>query len=547
MKTNFIYNTAVYLRLSREDGDRLESDSIANQQALIEAYLNSHSEFRLYKVYADRNHTGTNYDRPNFKAMMTDITSGKVNCVIVKDLSRLGREYIDTGRYLLSIFPAHNTRFIAINDGVDTNDTSTMDFIRLHFKNLINDMYCGDTSLKVRSILQMKCKNGEYVSAFAPYGYIKNPENKNQLIVDETVRSVIIDIFNWKLNGMSALRIAEKLNSLGIASPMEHKRELGIKYNYCFRKNTTAKWDAKSITRILQNKVYIGTLEQSKTTTPNYKIKVRSEKPKDEWITVENCHEAIIEKDLFEQIGRLLKEDTRVSENNAYVYPLSSILKCSECGGNMTRKTVISGNKKYVYYVCINNKTKNGCTNKTVFSVDKLDKIVLEALNKHINSFIMLNKLSEYILTLPYRTKEIEKLNTQKDRCEEKIEQIKKYKLSLYEDYNNGFIDSEDYKDFTARYNEEIEANRQIIVNLTAEADIIAENKQGSLETLKKFAANGEITALTREAAVSLIDKVTVADKKHISVSFKFQSQLDTLSSYIQRSPDFHNSEMAVI
>lgn len=293
--------------------------------------------------------------------------------------------------------------------------------------------------------------------------------------------------------------------------------------------------------------MYIGTLEQSKTTTPNYKIKVRSEKPKSEWITVENCHEAIIEKDLFEQIGKLLKEDTRVSENNTYVYPLSSILKCSECGGNMTRKTVTSGGKKYVYYVCINNKTKSGCTNKTVFAVDKLDKIVLESLNSHINSFIMLNSLAEYIFTLPYRTREIEKITDQKGKCEDKIEQIKKFKLSLYEDYNNGFIDGEDYKDFNTRYNDEIEENKQTIINLTAEADIITADKKNSLETLKRFAADGEISELTREIAVSLIDKVIVTDKKHISVIFKFQSQLDILSSYIRKSPNFHETETAVI
>lgn len=548
MKTlSKIYNTAVYLRLSREDGDRLESDSIANQQAFIETYLNSHSEFRLYKVYADRNYTGTNFDRPKFKEMMNDIMSGKVNCVIVKDLSRLGREYIDTGRYLLSVFPAHNTRFIAINDGVDTLDTSNMDFIRLHFKNLINDMYCGDTSLKVRSILQMKCKNGEFVSAFAPYGYIKNPENKNQLIVDETVRSVVTDIFNWKLLGMSALRIAEKLNSLGIASPMEHKRELGIKYNYCFRKNTTSKWDAKSVARILQNKVYIGTLEQSKTTTPNYKIKVCTEKPKSEWISVENCHEAIIDKELFEQIGRLLAEDTRISEDNNLVYPLSGILKCGECGGNITRKTIPSGGKKYVYYVCINNKNKCGCTNKTALSVNRLNAAVLKSLNAHINSFIMLSKLSEYILTLPYRTREIEKLNAQKIKSEEHIEKIKKFKLSLYEDYSKGFIDSDDYKDFNDRYNEEIEEYKQTINNLIAEVDILTADKQNSLDTLKKFAAKGEITELTRETAVSLIDKVIVTDKEHIEVQFKFQSQIDILNSYIRKSPDFKDLEKAVI
>ncbi len=280
--TSKIYNTDIYVRLSREDGDKIESYSIVNQKEFIKNFLKNKPEFKLHQIRVDDGYTGVNFQRPSFIKMLDDIKAGKVNCVVVKDLSRFGRNYIEAGKYITNIFPFFNVRFIAINDNFDTADIqkNNSQLIYVHFKNLINDAYCNDISVKTRISLDIKCRNGNFLSAYAPYGYLKSPDNKNKLIIDESVS----DIFNWKLAGMSALRIAERLNSLGIASPMEHKREIGINYKSAQKTHFTALRSAKAVTRILRNKIYIGVLEQHKTTTPNYKIKSRTEKPKDEWI-----------------------------------------------------------------------------------------------------------------------------------------------------------------------------------------------------------------------------------------------------------------------
>ncbi|MBR1442211.1 MAG: recombinase family protein, partial [Firmicutes bacterium] len=256
-----IYNADIYLRLSRDDDNKGESNSIVNQKELIKNFLKSKPEIKVNDIKVDDGYTGVNFDRPAFIEMLSEIRSGKVNCVVVKDMSRFGRNYIEVGKYITDVFPFLGVRFIAINDNIDTALTETSSELTIfHFKNLLNDAYCNDISIKVRSQLDIKRKNGDFIGSFAPYGYLKSADNKNKLVVDESVRSVIEEIFNLKISGYSALRIADKLNECGIASPMEHKKELGEKFNTVFRKNAVTKWDANSVLRILKNKVYIGTL-----------------------------------------------------------------------------------------------------------------------------------------------------------------------------------------------------------------------------------------------------------------------------------------------
>lgn len=264
-----IYRAAIYLRLSKEDGDVVDisgktgSDSINNQRTLIKEFLKNQKNIEVVSERVDDGYSGTNFDRPGFIAMMQDIKDGLVDCVICKDLSRFGREYIGTGKYIERIFPSIGVRFIAVNDGIDSiNKSSQADEIIVPFKNLINDAYARDISLKVRSHLEVKRKNGEFIGAFCPYGYKKADDNKNRLIIDVPAANVVKEIFRLKLMGLSQDSIANKLNDEIIPSPLEYKQQNGDKLCTSFKKNEKAQWSSKTVRRILENRVYIGELIQ---------------------------------------------------------------------------------------------------------------------------------------------------------------------------------------------------------------------------------------------------------------------------------------------
>ena len=260
-----VYNADIYLRLSDDDGDKPESNSIKNQREFITEFLKSMPEIRIHAERKDDGFSGVDFFRPGIQEVLQDVRSGAVNCVVVKDLSRLGRNYIETGK-VLQEFADHGVRFIAINDGYDTaNAQGQASTILLPIKNLMNDSYSRDISVKIRSHLEVKKRKGQFVGAFAAYGYLKSPDDKNQLVVDDYAAEVVRDIFRWKLEGMSQQGIADRLNADGVLSPSEYKRSLGMKYISGFKSNPQAKWSAVAVGRILKNPLYIGVMVQGKS------------------------------------------------------------------------------------------------------------------------------------------------------------------------------------------------------------------------------------------------------------------------------------------
>jgi DNA invertase Pin-like site-specific DNA recombinase len=249
-----------YFRLSREDGDRAESDSIKNQKIFVRDYANKNN-LPIIEEYIDDGFTGTNFNRPSFTRLMDDIHQGKINCIIVKDLSRLGRNYIEMGRLISNILPSLGIRLIAINDNYDSIDEeNTVSQIIVPFKNLINDAYCRDMSLKVRSQLDMKRRKGKFIGSFALYGYIKDPKDRNHLLIDETAAGVVELIFNLKMDGFSTGHIVSKLSEYEIPTPLEYKRICGMNYNSGFRSGSKGKWSPSTVDRILRNEMYTGTM-----------------------------------------------------------------------------------------------------------------------------------------------------------------------------------------------------------------------------------------------------------------------------------------------
>ena len=441
METNLntkIYNADLYLRLSKEDGDKEESDSIINQKGLILDYLKSMEDIKIHEIRVDDGYSGVNFNRPAFQQMLEDIKAGKVDCVITKDLSRFGRNHIEVGKYLEKIFPYLGVRFIAINDNYDSarSDTQT-DNIIIPFKNLINDAYCRDISIKIRSNLEVKRKKGDFVGAFAPYGYRKSEADKNRLEIDEEAAETVRRIFRMYLQGSSAYRIAEVLNGEDVLTPMDYKKEQGSAFYTGFKKNLKGKWSHVHVLRILGNPVYMGTLVQGKDTTPNYKVKKKVKKEEEKWCRVENAHEAIIPDSDFQNVQELLRMDTRTGTAQEKVYDLSGVVRCGDCGGNMVRKTVPSGHKKFIYYVCGNHKADKAVCSSHSINAENLEESVLLLLNKQIETVTDMDHILGQMEEMQRQSGELAKKNRQIVKKKEEIQKYCGLRLDLYEDYKH--------------------------------------------------------------------------------------------------------------
>lgn len=536
---NKTFQAAVYLRLSREDGDVTEggkqvSNSIANQNELVMDYLKSHPEISVISTYTDDGYTGVNFDRPEFQRMLSDIREGKIDCVIVKDLSRFGRNYIESGRYIEKIFPMLGIRFIAITDGYDSiNEDMGTDMI-VPFKNLINDAYCRDISIKIRSHMDIKRRNGEYIGAFAAYGYLKDEDNKNHLVIDEYAADVVRDIFSMKLCGMSQQAIADKLNADGILSPIQYKKSIGVGLNSSFQKSAKPKWSYNAVLRILKNEVYTGTVVQGKCTTPNYKIKKRIHKDEADWIRVEDMHDAIISKSDFDIVQEILLRDTRVAPEQSEVFPLAGMVYCADCGEPMVRKTVPAGDKRYVYYVCSGNKKdKTKCRTHNI-SEKKLMQGVLEVVQNHIGTMISTAYAVEKIHNAPNSKPDVVKLEDRIMKLHEEAEACNNRKMNLYEDYKDGILSRDEYLMLKDKYQAQMAEIEKSIASIEADRDGILANGTGRQEWIQKLKKYEGVTELDRELVTFLIDRIEVIDPDTIQVRYRFEKALREMERVVE-------------
>ena len=533
-----IWNVAEYARLSREDGDKAESNSITSQREMIRDYVRQRPEFVIVKEYADDGYSGVNFERPGFKQMMEDIKAKKVDCVICKDLSRFARNYIDAGRYLEKIFPYMGVRFIAINDNYDSNgEKSQSDALIVPFKNLINDAYCRDISVKIRSQLDIKRKMGAFIGAFAPYGYRKDPENKNHLLVDENAARTVELIFGLRIQGLCNSAIADRLNDMGVLSPMEYKQAQGFNYSCGFRKNEQALWSPMLVKRILCNEVYVGKLQQHKSGTPNHKVKKRVEYDSSEWVVVENSHEPIIRQTDFDTVQSLMLRDVRTAPQEETVHLFSGFVFCGDCKHTMVRKTVPRGDKKYHYLICSANKAKQGCSPHS-FSEDKLKQIVFHIINDHIELIAQVEKVLDYIAALPEQDRRIINYDAQVAALESEITRYQDLKVNLYSDMADGVISREEYREFHANYDRRIADRQKQLGRLKEERSQAMENSSGNIEWIAQFKKFQHLTELDRECIVHLIERILIYDGKRIEVCFRYRDELESALQYIERFED---------
>lgn len=527
MITKKIYHAAIYVRLSKEDGDvanaaKAESNSISNQKNLIKDFLKDKEDIVVVSERVDDGYSGSNFERPAFQMMLEDIKKGTVDCVIVKDLSRFGREYIDSGRYIERLFPALGVRFIAINDNYDSlSGKDQSDEIIIPFKNLINDAYCRDISIKIRSHLEIKRKNGEYIGSFTPFGYMKSGDDYHKIVIDPYAANVVQDIFKMKLHGMSQDGIAGRLNETGVLPPAEYKASNGSSYQTGFKAKEKSEWTSVMVKRILTNEVYVGNLVQGRRTTPNHKVKKTVLKEECDWIRIEKNHEPVIGDREFEIVQRLLSMDTRTAPDHDGVYPLSGLAVCGDCGMPMVRKTSTVGGKTYAYYVCSTHKAAKECSPHRI-PAGKLEETVLFLLQQHISNVLELKRILSFIETVPFQQIDIRKLEERRAKKEAEAERCAELRTTLYEDMKDGMISKEDYRELHAAYETRRKNAQTAIRQIDMEMEKVLERKNDGFAWLDYFTEHRNIRELDRFVAVSLLREVRVIDKKNIEVIFDF-------------------------
>lgn len=525
------YTAAIYLRISRDDGDKVESDSIQNQRELIREYLKKHPEITKTAEFIDDGYSGTNFERPSFIRMMSEIEKRRIDCVVVKDLSRFGRNYIETGKYLERIFPMYEVRFLSVNDNYDSMDEKNdADQIVIPFKNLINDAYCRDISLKIRSQLDVKRRNGQFIGSFAGYGYKKHPNNRNKLIIDEYAAGIVRTIFNMKLEGYSAGKIADWLNASEVQTPFEYKRACGFNYNSGYRISQNPVWNASSVTRILTNECYTGMMVQGINRKINYKVKESRPVDAGEWIKVADTHEAIIPRNIFDSVQELLRLDTRTAPGEEMVNVFSGLVRCGDCEQNMVKRSTTKKGKKYYYYHCTTYKNTGDCSAHLI-SVDKLYDAVLAQVQLQIKKLTQADSLLKEVDALPNGNFKLQALQEQTVSLEKEIARYTELKVKLYTDMSDKLISRDEYEELNKRFSQKIEAARRAQVEIEQQKgklNLSYIHKQGWVEEFKQY---GNIETLDRKTAIALIEKIIVYDKDTIEICFRYRDEMELLIS----------------
>jgi len=521
------FYAAMYLRLSKDDEDRgsfnkSESNSIGSQRELIKSFLREQPDIELYDIYVDDGFSGSNFDRPEFKRMIGDIEAGRVNCVVVKDLSRFGRDYIESGRYIQKTFPALGVRFIALTDHFDSVSADTGESsIVLPVKNFINDSYCRDISTKVKSQLAVKYKNGECIAAFAAYGYRKSDTDKNRLVIDEYAAENVRRIFAWKIEGLALSAIAEKLNSLGILSPKEYKKSMGLSYHGGFSGTGRSGWGSTTIKRILTNEVYLGHMVQGKTEKVNYKVKKHTAKPEGEWVKVENTHEAIVSADDFAVVQHLLKADGRRSPDSGTPSPFMGILFCGDCGQQMVRRVTRYKDTAKVYYICSTKNRGEGCSRHSI-EESALKEIVCESARKFANSFLKEKELFDRAMQYETNFEAVARYDREIGRL--KKEQDKYYSLcsGLYEDLREGVVTKEEFERLHSGFTQK---GKELETAMQKQEQLIKDMfKKGALSAgrLKTFQDCVELREIDRHTLSSLVRRIDVYENRQVVIDFYF-------------------------
>lgn len=538
----FTWKAALYIRLSRDDGDKMESNSVTNQREILKEHLKLHPDIELYDIYVDDGWSGTNFDRPGFIRMMDDIYAGNVNCVIVKDLSRFCRNASEGGHYLDNVFVRLRVRFIALNNGIDTasgNMNAATQLISVGVTNVINESVAATTSVNVRGTLNVNRQQGKFIGSFATYGYLKDPEDHHKLIIDEETAPVVRMIFDKFISGMSIMGIAKELNAMGIPNPSTYKRLKGFNYRHPVGEKNDGMWPDSSVRRILTNEMYIGNMIQGKNTTVSYKIHQCRAIPKEDWIRVVGTHEPIIDEETFQKAQSLFNRHIRKPPKENEVQLLAGFVRCAKCGRIMTKKTNRHSYGTYHYYRCTtNNKMKVGGCIKQSIRIDKIEKAVLTLLQTTVATCVEYEKLLEQINHSAARQSRSGSLNRMLSTQKAEREKCMRAMVDLYPDWKSGFLSQEEYLTIKANLNEKVEQLDEMIKNLESTADQYAKGLDQENAFLAHFRKYGNITELTRPMLVELVKEIRVHEEGRLEITLNFQDEYAQLIEYLEMNRD---------
>ena len=519
------WKIGIYRRRSFDERNEEESNSVANQKRLIDDYLLDKNDIIVYKDYVDDGYTGTDFNRPGYKRMLNDIKNRKINGVVVKDLSRLGRNYIEVGNFIDEIVPQYSLRFISVNDNVDSiKNPNIMQSLEIPFKNLLNESYSKDSSKKMRTALKASKKSGNFIGKIAPYGYLKDPDDPHKLIIDKDAANIVKRIFDLALKGRSKQEIVEELTNNNILTPSVYLKE---KYNIKVSR-ISRRWNTKMLDTILQNKTYIGSLVQCKRTRISHKTHNMVRVAEDEWVVSKKRHNAIIKEEIFNQVQDILyNRNVRVNKEGKF-YKYTGFLKCSECGANLYRKTKIKNNKEKVYYYCSTYYNTRQC-NKHYIQEKELDEVVLDILNQHIELVCDISNKIEDVISVSRveynaKLKEIRICEIEKE--------LEKYQVLLNElvkDYRCDFISQEDYDDFKQKYLYEINK-----LNMEKENLEISKINSYNLDWINNFKKTGKIKTIDRNIVDSFIKDIFVNNEKGVDVIFRYKDEYENAERYLK-------------
>ncbi len=535
---NKIFKVAIYIRLSREDGDKEESSSVTNQRDMITRFVNENENFIIVNEYIDDGWTGTNFNRPAFQRLLKDIQKGLVDTVITKDLSRLGRDYIDTGYYVQRFFPENRIRYIALLDGIDTLEDAGMSDIA-PFKSVINDMYVKDISKKIKSSLKERKTAGNFLGTTTPYGYMKNPNNKYQLIINEEEAKTVRRIFDLYLQGNGLTKIAQILTKDNVDVP-------GKSRNIGETKKTELYdcWKQTTISRILKNQVYIGNLEQFKRKKVNYKSKLRISVPKEERVICKETHKAIINEEKFEKVQELISGNTSFKKGTKHDYLFKGLLYCAECGAKMYLTYSVYAYNKYGEYryttICYTySKLFNKCTRHSN-SIPILEEILLDNIKKVCLRYIdsnLQNELVNIVNQERLQNDVIKEYKSKVENIDKKMEDISLCMKNLYMDKVKQLITEKDFQELSKSFENDRKKHQQEkerLIKLISKADVNKNEKDKIEKLAKEFIS---LEKPTKELLNELIEKITISEDNEITIYFKFKELNDISSKEENKMP----------
>ena len=515
------YRAALYIRLSREDGDKAESDSVINQKKTLNKFVDDHPDIQIADYYIDDGWSGVNSNRPQFQRMLKDIEEKRVNCVIVKDSSRFGRNLSETDAYISKVFQRLNVRYITVNEGTDTGKKryNSADFLNINMHGMINEFYVAENSDKIRSSLDIERERGEFIGAFAKYGYRKDPHDRHRLLIDEEAAEVVRLIYQLYLGGTGIRGIVRYLNDRGIPNPSTYKQQKG--FNFRARsKGGSPLWGDKTVRRTLQDEMYIGDMVQGKHRKVSYKDKAIIACERSEWFRVEGTHEAIIRPEDFDQVQRMLRRSVKAYECTGEISLFAGLLYCADCGHAMIKKTNNNPDKTYVYYRCSTHcKCKAACTPHTI-RCDKLYDTVLTTLRKMIEIAVDADEVLKEMRARKSADRTAS-LQSQLESKERELQRVTELLADLYPDYKSGILNAEQYRINKEKY-ERLQVNLAQSIGNLEESISDSKAQTQTNEFIEHFKRHGNIDRLTRPLLTELIDYITVNHDGALEITFNF-------------------------